>query len=1163
MSASRVRSLCRISVVLPLLLPIAAVAADQPAGAGKPVDYVRDIRPILTRACYNCHGPDAEERKAGLRLDLRDAATATLETGARAIVPGQLEESELWSRITTDDPALRMPPGGHGELKPDQIATIRRWIEQQAPFAEHWSFVPPHRAPLPQNANPHWARNGIDRFIAAKHQELGLTANPEADRHTLIRRLSLDLRGLPPTPAEVADFINDSSPAAYEELVDRLLDDPAYGERWGRVWLDLARYADSKGLGSDPLRTIWRYRDWVIDAFNRNLPFDQFTIEQIAGDMLPESSLEQKIATAFHRNTLTNTEGGTDDEEYRVAAVKDRVDTTMQVWMGLTIGCAKCHSHKFDPISQTEYYQFFGIFNQSADSDKGDEYPTLAAPTPDVERTFREIEQRIAELKKELDRSTPELAHEQRAWENSLGQQPQWTAVSSGELKSARGATLTHQQADDSILVSGEHPDNDTYTVIDTLPFSGITALKLESIPDPALPSQGAGRAADGNFVLSRISATVADAEQDSRDVAGRFIRIELPGEGKILSLAEVEVLAGAENLARTGKATQSSTDFAGPPEFAIDGNKSGVFEQKSVTHTRTESNPWWEVDLGDVKRFDRIVVWNRTDGDVGVRLAGAKVIVLDAERQPVWQEVLTQAPKANAEFSATGAQTVLLTQATADYSQGGFPVGNALAQKDLTASGWAVGPQIAQPHSAIFVASSPAGRFNRTRLTVTLEHRYKQPKYTLGRFRISATSSSDIIRRVGVPTDVLEIVDRSPSERTPDQQNKIAAYYRTIAPSLQPLRDQIAQLTKSRPEVPTVPVMVELPPEQQRKTRLMIKGNFLNTSDEVQAAVPRAFHAIGKEGPVNRLELARWLVDRNNPLTARVMANRLWSQVFGIGLVETEEDFGSQGDLPTHPELLDWLALEFMADWDVKRLLKTMVCSATYRQTAQVTPEKTEKDPRNRYLARAPRFRLEAEMVRDQALALSGLLSRKSHGPSVFPPQPAGLWQAAFNGERTWTTSPGEDKYRRGLYTLWRRTVPYPSMAAFDAPSREICTVRRVRTNTPLQAFVTLNDPVYVEASQALGRRLVREGGVTPVERVRYGLELVLARPAQAAQIDQLVALFESEKSYYSQHEVEAVDLATNPLGPLAEGQTAADLAAWTVVGNVLLNLDGVLTKN
>jgi hypothetical protein len=646
-----------------------------------------------------------------------------------------------------------------------------------------------------------WPRNGIDFFILAELDKTDLKPEAEADRYTLLRRLSFDLRGLPPSSREIEEFLRDRSPDAYEKAVDRFLDDPAYGERWARMWLDLARYADSAGYGSDPLRpNIWPWRDWVIDAFNRNLPYDQFTFEQLAGDLLPNPTREQRIATAFHRNTMTNTEGGTDDEEFRVAAVKDRVDTTLQVWMGLTMGCAKCHSHKYDPITQQEYYRFYAIFNQTADNDQPDERPTLAVSTAEHQQQNRRIDREIAAVKQRL------IAP----------------------------------------------------------PLAAVRALRRTPIP--------------------------------------------------------------VESLALLG---------------------------------------------------------------------------------------------------------------------------------------------------------------------------------------------------------------------------------------------EIGKLEKSRPAVTQVPVMVELPAKQRRQTYLMTKGNYLNPGAKVEPGVPAAFHALPKDAPANRLRVARWLVDPDNPLTARVAVNRYWSALFGTGLVETEEDFGTQGDMPSHPELLDWLATEYVRlGWDTKAFLKLLVTSATYRQAPKVTPEKLAKDPRNRLLSRGPRFRLEAEMVRDQAMALSGLLSRKMHGPSVYPPQPPGLWQAAFNGERTWATSQGEDRHRRGLYTFWRRTVPYPSLATFDATSRETCTVRRIRTNTPLQAFVTLNDPVYVECAQALARRIVKEGGTTTEERARFGLQLCLCRPPRTEQVQQVMELFQTEREHYRKHTKEALTLATEPLGPLPAGMNAAELAAWTVVANVLLNLDAVLMK-
>jgi hypothetical protein len=834
--------LLAIAVVLVPLGPPAF--ADDPAGPGK-VDFIREVRPILAKNCFTCHGPDEGKRAKGLRLDLRESAIKPLKSGDPAIVPGDPESSALYLRITEEDETLRMPPKKVGErLTKLEIDVLRRWVEQGAVYARHWSLVAPRSLPLPQVQDAAWPRNEIDVWILARLDKQGLKPSPEADRHVLLRRLSLDLRGLPPTPDEVDRFIADSAPDAYEKAVDRFLGDPAYGERWARMWLDLARYADSAGYGSDPLRpNIWRYRDWVIDAFNNNVPYDRFTVAQIAGDLLPGATLSDRMATAFHRNTMTNTEGGTDDEEFRVAAIKDRVDTTAQVWMGLTMGCAKCHSHKYDPITNEEYYKFYAFFDQTADSDRADENPVIPVPTPELAERAQQVDARLAVLRQTLEKPTPALLAAQAKWEAILA------------------------------------------------------------------PSNGAARK--------------------------------------------------------------------------------------------------------------------------------------------------------------------------------------------------------------------------------------------------------------GVAKEILSIVDIPAAKRTKPQNESLARHFRTIAPELKSLRDQVGELEKSKPPIPTVPVMVELRDKNRRVTRVLRKGNFLDPGETVGPAVPQALHPYPQGAPANRLGLARWLVDPQNPLTSRVAVNRYWAQIFGRGLVETEEDFGTQGEPPSHPELLDWLAVWFReSGWNTKALLRFFVTSATYRQTSKATPALLEQDPRNRWLARAPRVRLEAEMVRDQALASSGLLCRKLRGPSVYPVQPAGLWQAAFNGERTWATSQGQDRYRRGLYTFWRRTIPYPSMATFDAPSREICAIKRPRTNTPLQSFVTLNDPVYVEAAQALARRIVREGGQGIANRARFGLELCLCRPARPGQVEPLASLYKAEYERYRRDQAGAIALATEPLGPLPAGTDPAELAAWTAVANVLLNLDGVLTK-
>lgn len=758
--------------------PAAAASADE-------VNFAFDIRPILADRCFRCHGPDDESVQAGLRLDDRSRATATLDSGQRAIVPSDEGASELLQRIATDDADRRMPPPEMGPpLTPAQQELLRRWIQQGAPYSEHWSLIPPVRPQLPSVSTlTGQARNGIDRFILQRLEREHLQAQPEADRYTLARRLYLDLLGVPPTPAEADSFVNDRRPDAYERLVDRLLADPAFGERWARLWLDLARYADSAGYAQDPPRTIWRYRDWVIRALNQNLPYDEFTVEQLAGDLLPDSAPERLIATAFHRNTMTNSEGGTDDEEFRNAAVVDRVNTTMQVWMGLTMECAQCHNHKYDPVTQQEYYRVFAVFNTSQDADRPDESPLLEEFSPSQLQRRDELQTLI----------------------------------------------------------------------------------------------------------------TAAEAKPES----------ERP-----------------------------------------------------------------------------------------------------AEQLKAWKDELQQ---------------------------------------------------------------------------------------------------------------------------------------------IRPI---------------TTPVMKELPTEAKRQTHVQIRGNFRKHGEQVEPGVPAKMHASYGAAVTDRMGLAQWLTDRQHPLVARVAVNRLWEQIFGRGIVETGEDFGTQGALPTHPRLLDWLACEYIdSGWDTKHMLRLMVTSATYRQSSEATDALNQHDPENILLSRGPRFRLPAEMVRDQALAAAGLLSRKMMGPSVRPPQPKLQMNASFGESVDWDPSPGEDRYRRGIYTLWRRTSPYPSMITFDAPSREFCTIRRIRTNTPLQALVTLNDPVYIEAAQALARRTLAQPG-TPAERAAQLHRWVLTRPASDTEIKELVALFEDSKQHFAAQPEAATALATNPLGPLPADMPAEEAASWTVVANVVLNLDETLSR-
>ncbi|EAQ82346.1 DUF1553 domain-containing protein [Blastopirellula marina] len=943
-------------MALPVLLLLAGVGR-----AKEPIDFNRDIRPLLSGNCFHCHGPDPESREAGLRLDQRDGAVAELDSGSIAVVPGKPDDSELLARLTGDD-FVRMPPPESGkQLTPAEVDLFRRWIAEGAEYQRHWSFEPPVQNEPPTPPSVEWAKNPLDRFVLQKLHQQNLTPAVEADRATLLRRVSLALIGLPPTLEEIDAFVADADPDAYEKVVDRLLADPAYGERWARPWLDIARYADSAGYAQDPERNIWKYRDWVIQSLNANQPFDQFTIDQLAGDMLPNPTEDQLIATAFHRNTMTNSEGGTNDEEFRNAAIVDRVNTTLQAWMGLTMECAQCHTHKYDPISHEEYFRFFAIFNQSADADRGDESPN----------------------------------HES------------WTAQQTAKKESLAQRLKAAQQALKTLQESTPAPP--------TIPTGPLTA---------------------------------------------RYVRIENLGEGKILSLAEVQVIAGGENIAPRGAATQAGVAYEGAANLAIDGITDGdYFNAKSTTHTERRNDPWWELDLQEAIALEQVVLWNRTDGDLFTRLAPYHVILLDEKRQPIWGH-----------------------------------------QSD-----------------------APFASFVEFAIPKTGEELDDAAKQAMAKF--AATERPEITAK------------------------------------LQEIEKLEKQLAAVRPT--KTPIMQELAADKQRETFIQIRGSYQVRGDKVEPGVLGEFHPLPADAKADRLGAARWIVARENPLTARVAVNRLWEQLFGVGLVETSEDFGSQGELPVNQPLLDYLAVDLMEHgWDIKRTIKLMVESAAYRQAAIATPEKLAIDPANRLVSRGPRFRLSAEMVRDSALAASGLLSRKMNGPSVRPVQPKMGMRAAFGGSTDWEPSTGEDRYRRGLYTKWRRTTPYPSMMAFDATSREVCTIRRIATNTPLQALVTLNDPVYVEAAQALARRIVADGGSANEDRVAYGFRLCLSRQPTPAETTRLVQLLEAATAQYREQPEQAKTIATEPIGPLPQDADAAELAAWTLIGNVLMNLDEFLSR-
>jgi cytochrome c553 len=1148
-----------------LALLAMAVATASAAPAGDKIDFNRDVRRILSENCFRCHGPDAKERKDGkkaLRLDLPESARAQRGNGHTAIVPGHPEKSELVRRITTEDLDDKMPPPDSGKkLTPQEIALLKKWIAQGADYSRHWAYAPPRRAELPKVREAAWPRNAIDYFVLARLEREKVQHAPEAERAALIRRVTLDLTGLPPALPEVEQFMADRQSGAYERLVERLFQKETFGEHWARLWLDQARYADSSGYADDPARTIWAYRDYVIRAFNQNKHFDQFTLEQIAGDLLENPTDEELVATAFHRNTMTNNEGGTNDEEYRNVAIVDRVNTTMAVWMGTTMACAQCHNHKYDPISQEDYFRLFAILNNTADADRGDESPVQALYTPEQKRQRQLWQTDIARLEKVLRTPTPELEQTQAVWEKTFTTDVEWQPLQPLTVKSKAGADM--QVSSDGVVRVARGGKTDVYTL--ELPVTAderLTALRLEVLPDESTPAGGVGHG-EGNFVVSRVLAAVAPSVPSP--AKGRYVRIELAGKEKILSLAEVQVFSGATNVAVVGTATQSSTAYEGAANRAIDGNTSGDYAKaNSTTHTATSDNPWWEVDLKFATPVERIIVWNRTDSSPE-RLGGFKLALLDEERAVVWQQRVEAAPSPSAEFHPDGLRPITFARATADFSQKDFEASSVLDNKDPKARGWAISPKLKEPHALTLVPKRPVSIGPGSNLVVTIEQLSKFEHATIAKLRLTKSSDERAPEFVRAPTATLAILRRAPEQRSADEQKKVRDYYLSIAPGLKSVRDELAgvkkQLEDSKPYT-TVPVLSELTGDKRRKTRVQLRGNFLNLGAEVTDGLPPALGPAPGEGKVDRLTLAHWLVSTNNPLTARVVVNRLWEAIFGIGLVRTSEEFGAQGELPSHPELLDWLAVESMEhDWDINHLLRLLVTSATYRQSSRVTPELAAQDPDNRLLARGPRFRLSAEMIRDQALFVSGLLSSKMYGPPVKPPQPKLGLSAAFGSGTDWEPSGGEDRYRRALYTTWRRSNPYPSMATFDAPNREVCLVRRERSNTPLQALVTLNDPVYVEAAQALARKMA-DGGATPAERARHGFRLCLSREPSQEEWQRLVGLYQTMRERFDHDAGKAREFASKPLGEIPAGAEPGELAAWTVVGNVLLNLDEMLMK-
>ncbi|MBS0263275.1 MAG: PSD1 domain-containing protein, partial [Planctomycetes bacterium] len=1010
-------------------------------GPVRKVDYNREIRPLLSNVCYKCHGPDEKERKAGLRLDSSEGLTARLESGAHAVIAGKSAESELFKRLVATDPAEKMPPtGSDKQLTPQQIELIKRWIDEGATTSAHWAFVPPRRPALPAVKNESQVRNAIDRFIISRLDQEGLAPAPEADRVTLIRRLTFDLTGLPPTPAEVDAFVGDQSGDAYERLIERLLSSSRFGEHQARYWLDAARYGDSHGLHFDNERSMWLYREWVIQAFNRNLPFDQFTIEQLAGDLLPNATIEQKIASGFNRCNVTTSEGGSIDEEVLVRYNVDRVETTATVFMGLTLGCSVCHDHKYDPFTQKEFYQLYSFFNSLAenamDGNANNPPPYMKVPAAEQLAAIADLDKQVAATRQKIAEELARVEYvEPAATEPTAVGNPQeyvWIEDDLPPQAKPQGDTPWQfvNKADKPVF-SGERASTRTAAGLSQHYFTDASpALKVGEgdkffayvYLDPANPPQ-------------QIMLQWNDGSWEHRATWG----------GDMIPW-------GAPNT--------PSRQAMGPlPEV-------GKWVRLEVECSKVGIAPGTNINGWAFTQFAGTVYWDK----VGL---------------------ITRTPQAGQSFES----------------------------------------QIAWE-----------------------AYEKAQSKSTL-------------------PGPVQEALKVETDKRNDAQKKVLRDHFLEFVcgrtkPVFDALHQQITAAEQKRKAIDdSIPgTMVSGEMAQKRDAFLLIRGQYDKKGEKVGPGVPAALSPFPKDAPLSRLGLAQWLVAPEHPLTARVNVNRFWQQMFGTGIVKTAEDFGAQGQWPSHPELLDWLSVEFReSGWNVKHLLKLIAMSATYRQSSRTTPELIQRDPANELLARGPRFRLDAEVIRDSALAASGLLVEKIGGRSVKPYQPEGLWEAiSFVGSNTGTfkQDSGDSLYRRSLYTFWKRTSPPPSLLTFDAPSREACTVRRSRTNTPLQALVLLNDKQYVEAARKLAERGMSEGGASPADRAVHMFRLATGRRPSAPETSVLLKVYESELAEFQADSEAAGKLLAVGDAPRNAALDVPQLAAWTLVANLVLNLDESVTK-
>jgi cytochrome c553/mono/diheme cytochrome c family protein len=1023
---------------IPALAGSAAIDISRlPAAAERKVDFVKDVQPILSASCYNCHGPKRTE--AGLRFDRRSDALKGSENGP-VIVPGKSAESLVVHAVSWLKDDLKMPKKGE-RLAPEQVGILRAWIDQGAIWPdsasgekkiEHWAFKAPVRPKVPAVKDKARIRTPVDNFIFARLEKENLSPSPEADKTTLLRRLSLDLIGLPPSIAEINAFLSDTSESAYETQVERLLNSLHYGERWGRHWLDAARYADSDGFEKDKPRFIWFYRDYVIDAFNRDLPYNQFIIEQLAGDLLPNPTQDQIVATGFLRNSMVNEEGGVDPEQFRMDAMFDRMDAIGKGMLGLTIQCAQCHNHKYDPLTQEEYYRLFAFINN-------DHEASVTAYTAEERRLIANLTRQMREIEADMQHRAPDWQKRLAKWEASVrDNQPEWVVCQVEHI--GENAQRYYDLNDGSLLAAGYAPTKMTSVWKTTNKLDRIAAFRLELLTDPNLPAGGPGRSFKGTCALTEFKVEAADAANPTNKMSVKIAK------------ATADYSNPKRELEPNFYDKSTNNRVTGPIEFAIDGNNDTA----------------WGIDAGPGRRN--------------------------------------------------------------------------------------------QDRKGVLVPEKPVGYSNGTILTFRLTQNHggwnsdDHMNNNLGRFRLSVTTATNVTADP-LPKEVREIISKK--DRTAAETAAVFQYWRTTVPEWKEANEKIEKLWAQWPAGGTTLTLADR--DKPRMTAILRRGDWLKPSKPVNAGVPSFLHPLPATADDSRLTFAKWITDRNSPTTARVFVNRIWQAYFGEGIVNTPEDFGIQAEKPTHPELLDWLACEFMdAGWSIKHMHRLIVNSATYRQSSKITPELYARDQYNRLLARGPRFRVEGEIVRDIALAASGLLNAKIGGKSIMPPAPAFIFQPpASYAPFPWIDETGPDKYRRAVYTWRRRSTPYPALQAFDVPNADFSCVRRARSNTPLQALTTLNEQLFMESAQALARRVIQQGG-TDTDRLTYGFQLCLTRKPTPDEQQELLAFLERQRTRFAEGWLEPKKLAED----VPAGSNPTQVAAWTAVSRLLLNLDETITK-